>query len=170
MSGEARRPAAPTKRITLERTWKATAEEVWALWTTKDGIEAWWGPEGFRVEVRSIDLRPSGLLHYAMIAAAPETIAFMKREGTPTATECHLTYTEVAPLRRLAWLHSTDFIPGVTPYDVASEVELHPAPGGVRQVLVLDAMHDETWTGRAVAGWEMELGKLGRLLEARRGA
>jgi uncharacterized protein YndB with AHSA1/START domain len=170
MSGEGRRPAAPARRITLERTWQATLEEVWALWTTRDGIEAWWGPEGFRVEVRSIDLRPGGRLRYAMIASAPETIAFMKREGMPTVQEVHLTYTEVAPQRRLAWLHCVDFVPGMTPYDVASEVELHPAPGGVRLVLVLDAMHDETWTGRAVAGWEMELGKLGRLLEARRGA
>ena len=79
MSGEGRRPAAPSRRITLERTWQATPEEVWALWTTKEGIEAWWGPEGFRVEVRSIDLRPGGLLRYAMIAAAPETVAFMAR-------------------------------------------------------------------------------------------
>jgi uncharacterized protein YndB with AHSA1/START domain len=158
------------KRITLERTWRATAEEVWALWTTREGIESWWGPEGFRVEVRSLDLRPGGELHYAMIAAAPETIAFMKREGMPTAQACHLRYTEVAPLRRLAWIHAADFIPGVAPYEVASAVELHPVPGGVRLTLALDPMHDELWTGRAVAGWEMELGKLGRVLEARRGA
>jgi hypothetical protein len=25
--------------------------------------------------------------------------------------------------------------------------------------LTIDAMHDEEWTRRAVAGWEMELGK-----------
>jgi len=37
----------------------------------------------------------------------------------------------------------------------------------VRLVLALDAMHDETWTGRAVAGWNSEIDKLGRLLEAR---
>ncbi len=160
----------PRKRITLERTWQATTQEVWDLWTTKDGIEAWWGPEGFRVEVRSIDLRPGGLLRYAMIASAPETIAFMKREGMPVAQECHLTYGEVVPRVRLAWRHSTDFIPGVEPYEVASVVELQPVAGGVRLVLALDPMHDELWTGRAVAGWEMELGKLGRLLEARRGA
>jgi hypothetical protein len=35
-------------------------------------------------------------------------------------------------------------------------------------VLTLDAMHDETWTQRAVMGWESELGKLARLLETRR--
>jgi uncharacterized protein YndB with AHSA1/START domain len=73
------------KRITLERTWQATTEEVWDLWTTREGIESWWGPEGFRVEVRALDLRPGGELHCAMNAAAQETIAFMKREGMPTA-------------------------------------------------------------------------------------
>jgi len=168
MSGDGRRPAAPSKRITLERTWKATAEEVWALWTTRDGIEAWWGPEGFRVEVRSLDLRPGGQLRYAMIAAGPDQIAFMKREGMPLVQEVYLTYTEVVPPRRLAWLHCVDFVPGLAPYDVASAVELHPAPGGVRLVVLLDPMHDETWTGRAVAGWNSEIDKLGRLLEARR--
>jgi hypothetical protein len=34
----------------------------------------------------------------------------------------------------------------------------------------MDRMHDPTWTERAVAGWEMELGKLGRLLAGRAGA
>src|SRR5262245_47945643 len=46
--------AKPSTRghVTLERTFDAPIEDVWDLWTTKDGIESWWGPEGFRVEVR----------------------------------------------------------------------------------------------------------------------
>ena len=159
-----------SKRITLERTFPSPIEDVWEMWTTKDGIESWWGPDGFEVEVRSIDLRPGGEMRYAMIATAPEMVAFMKREGMPTATECHLRYTEVEPNRRLAYLHNTDFIPGIVPYDVATLVELHPTPAGVRMVLSFDAMHDDTWTGRAVSGWENELGTLGDVLRARRGA
>ena len=34
-------------------------------------------------------------------------------------------------------------------------------------VLTLDAMHDESWTQRAVMGWESELGKLAVALEGR---
>ena len=31
-------------------------------------------------------------------------------------------------------------------------------------VLTCDAMHEEQWTQRAVMGWEMELGKLAKVL------
>ena len=37
------------RRITLERTYKASLQDVWDMWTTKDGIESWWGPDGFSV-------------------------------------------------------------------------------------------------------------------------
>jgi uncharacterized protein YndB with AHSA1/START domain len=32
-------------QITLERTFRAPIADVWALWTTKDGNESWWGSE-----------------------------------------------------------------------------------------------------------------------------
>ena len=59
------------RRITLERTYKASLQDVWDLWTTKEGIESWWGPDGFSVKVRKLDLRPGGELHYALTATAP---------------------------------------------------------------------------------------------------
>jgi uncharacterized protein YndB with AHSA1/START domain len=159
-------PDAAKRRITIERTYQAPIEDVWALWTTKDGIESWWGPEGFAVKVRKIDLRPGGELHYAMTAIAPEQIEFMKRAGMPLTTEARVTYTEVTPRRRLAYDHLADFIPGVEPYTVAHLVELHPGAQGVRMLLTFDAMHDEQWTQRAVMGWENELDKLAKALAA----
>ena len=157
-------------RITLERTYPGTLEELWALWTTAAGVESWWGPDGFSVTVRSLDLRPGGELRYTMTAVAPHTVAFMKSHGMPTATEARLRYTEVAPQRRLAWRHLADFIPGVAPYEVASAVELSATAEGVKLVLTLDRMHDETWTQRAVMGWEGELGKLAQALASRAAA
>jgi uncharacterized protein YndB with AHSA1/START domain len=154
------------KRVQLERTFRASIEDVWDLWTTRDGIESWWGPDGFRVEVRSLDVRPRGEMHYAMIATGADQIAFMKREGMPVVTENRLTYTEVAPRKRLAWSHAADFIPGIEPYTVTHLVELHPTPQGVRMVLSFDAMHDQIWTDRATMGWEMELGKLEKVIAA----
>jgi uncharacterized protein YndB with AHSA1/START domain len=159
-------PAAPQRRITIERTYQATVEDVWDLWTTVDGIESWWGPEGFAVKVRKLDLRPGGVLEYAMIATAPAQIEFMRNAGMPLTTEARVTYTEVDPRRRLAYEHLVDFVPGVKPYALAHVVELHPGPLGVRMVLTFDAMHDEEWTQRAVMGWESELGKLAKRLAA----
>lgn len=156
------------KRVTLERVYRADIRDVWELWTTKDGIESWWGPGGFAVTVRKLDLRPGGELLYAMTAVAPPQVEFMKKAGMPLTQECRITFTEIVPLQRLAYVHLTDFIPGVEPYDVATVVELQRTPDGVRMVLTFDAMHNDEWTNRATMGWEGELGKLAALLEDRR--
>ena len=152
------------RRIRLERIYTASIEDVWDMWTTREGIESWWGPDGFSVKVRKLDLRPGGELHYAMTATAAPQVEFMKKAGMPLTTECNATYTEVSPPRRLAYAHRTDFIPGVEPYSVTHLIELTPLGDSVRMVLTFDAMHEEQWTQRAVMGWEMELGKLAKVL------
>ena len=152
------------EKITMERTFASPIEDVWELWTTKEGCESWWGPDGFTVKVHAIDLRPEGELRYAMIAADSDKIEFMKRAGMPTTTEARLRYTEVVENRRLGYVHHTDFVPGVAPYDVATLVELHPTASGVRMVLTFDPMHDAHWTKMAVMGWESQLGRLEKRL------
>lgn len=148
------------RRVTLERTFAAPIAHVWELWTTKAGIESWWGPHGFRVEVHSIDLRPGGEMHYSMIAIAPEMIEFMKKANMPTATRHKLTYREIVPNKRLAYLQLTDFVPGVAPYDIDTVVELEETPKGVKMTLTFDAMHDDMWTDRATQGWGQQFEKL----------
>jgi uncharacterized protein YndB with AHSA1/START domain len=154
-------------KLTLERTFKASLEEVWELWTTRDGIESWWGPEGFSVAVRELDLRPGGELVYAMSATKPEQMEYMTKAGMPLVTEHRLIYTEVDPARRLAYTAMVDFIPGVEPYEIVTVIELHEVKHRVRMVLTFDRMHDDAWTRLAVMGRESELGRLDALLAAR---
>ena len=156
-----------TEQITLERTYDASVEDVWELWTTKDGIESWWGPDGFEVEVRSIDLRPGGDLVYAMTAIEPPQIEFMRNAGMPLTTETRIRYTEIDPPRRLVYENIVDFVDSVEPYEVGTVLELEAVAGGVHLTLHLDPMHDEQWTHRAVMGWESELGKLAAVLARR---
>lgn len=59
-------------KVVVERTYRAAIEDVWDLWTTKEGFESWWGPQGFRVEVQEIAARVDGALRFEMIADAPE--------------------------------------------------------------------------------------------------
>ncbi len=153
-------------RFTIERTYGASLEEAWSLWTTKAGIESWWGPEGFAVTVLSLDLRPGGELVYRMTATAPEQVAFMKQAGMPLSTEARVTYTEVTAPNRLAYMTRADFVPGVAPYDVATVVELQASGGGVKLTLTFDAMHDDVWTERARAGNESQLRKLDAILRS----
>ncbi len=67
----------------------------------------------------------------------------------------------------LAYVHLADFIPGVDPYDVATQVDFLSEDDVVRMVLTFDAMHDETWTQRATMGHESQLAKLDAVLASR---
>jgi uncharacterized protein YndB with AHSA1/START domain len=164
MKSTARTSARAT--FSIERVYEASVEEAWALWTTKAGIESWWGPEGFNVTVTSLELRPGGDLIYLMTAVAPEQVAFMKQAGMPLATPCKVTYIEVSPSNRLAYKTLTDFVPGVEPYEVATVVELTPVGKSVKMTITFDAMHDDVWTERARAGHESQLRKLDALVAA----
>jgi uncharacterized protein YndB with AHSA1/START domain len=148
------------RRITLERTFDAEVADLWELWTTKDGFESWWGPEGFRTEVRKLELEVGGETVYAMIAFGPEQIEFLRKAGMPLVSEDRLTLTEIVPERRLAYTHLIDFLPGVTPYRAAMEVEFASLPEGARMVITMDVMHDEQMTRMALMGMESQLGRL----------
>jgi uncharacterized protein YndB with AHSA1/START domain len=152
-------------QFSIERSYAAaTIDEAWALWTTKAGIELWWGPEGFDVTVTSIDLKPGGELVYLMTATAPEQVEFMNRAGMPISTECRVRYTTVSPPDRLAYSTLADFVPDMAPYEVATVVDLRAIPDGVKITITFDAMHDDIWTERARAGHESQMRKLDRLL------
>ena len=85
------------KRINLQRTFNASLDLVWELWTTKDGIESWWGPPGFEVKVSKLELRAGGALEYVMTCVGAEQIAFMKQHDQPLSTPLKARYTEVEP-------------------------------------------------------------------------
>ena len=160
--------ASSSPKLTLERTFSAHIREVWELWTTREGIEAWWGPDGFSVDVRSLELRAGGDLVYVMSAVAPEQIDYMKKAGMPVSTHHSLTFIEVSPPRRLAYRNVVDFVPGVEPYQIETLLELHEVEGGgTRLVLTFDAMHDDRWTQLARMGHESELDRLEQLLASR---
>jgi uncharacterized protein YndB with AHSA1/START domain len=154
------------QKIVVERTYRARAQEVWDLWTTKNGFESWWGPQGFRVEVHALEARVGGALRYDMIADTPEMVAEMRRQGHAPSHSTHGTFVAVEPYSRLAITHVIDFIPGVEPYDSTMRVELIPSGANVRMVVTLEAMHNEELTRMSLEGFTSQLTKLDRRFEA----
>jgi uncharacterized protein YndB with AHSA1/START domain len=148
------------KNVVVERTYRASVQELWDLWTTKEGFEAWWGPEGFRVEVHEIDPRIGGLLHYDMIAHTPEVIAEMKKMGQPLSHSTRGKFSELKLHHRLALTHVIDFLPGVKPYENTMAVELFPSGDSVRMVVTLSPMHDPDFTKMQKEGFTSQLTKL----------
>ena len=163
-------PGSSRPKVVVERTYRARVEELWDLWTTKEGFESWWGPEGFRVEVRTIEARVGGALHYDMIADAPEAIEAMKKMNQPTFHETRGTFTEMKPYSRLAITHLIDFLPGVRPYESTMVVDLYPSGDNVRMVVTLDGMHNEEFTQMQKTGFTSQLTKLDKRFAGAKGS
>ena len=153
-----------TATIELRRSLTVSPERIWELWTTPEGISAWWAPDGFRTTVDTLDLRVGGALDYTMTATGPEQIAFMEQAGMPLSTGSHKEFTEVDEPNRLAYVSLIDFVPGLAPYHHLTVVTLERTATGTDVVMECEPLHDEEWTQRIVAGRTNELDNLERLL------
>ena len=164
--------AAPNRQqpVRFERTYDGPVDDLWDLWTTKDGFESWWGPEGFRVEVHELDLRVGGALTYDMIADSAEMIAAMRRDGMPLSHPTRGTFTEVQAPRRLTVRYLIDFIPGVPSYENHIGLELVVQGSQVRMIVEIQPHRDPLWPKRATAGFTSQLEKLPAALAAWRSA
>jgi uncharacterized protein YndB with AHSA1/START domain len=147
-------------KVVIERSYRATIEDVWSLWTTKQGFESWWGPQGFRAEVHELDARVGGALRYDMIADSAEMIAAMKQLGRPSSHPTSSRFTELKPHSRLVLTSVIDFLPGVATYETAITVDLTSAGDRVHMVVTLDAMHSEEFSKMQAQGLTSQLTKL----------
>ncbi|RYZ66069.1 MAG: SRPBCC domain-containing protein [Proteobacteria bacterium] len=146
--------------MVIERSYRASIEDVWSLWTTKEGFESWWGPQGFRVEVHALEAHDGGALHYDMIADSPETVAAMKGAGQPVSHPTRSRFTEVKPHERLVVTSVIDFLPGVEPYESSFSVDFTVTGDTVRMVVTLSPMHSTEVSSMQKGGFESQLGKL----------
>lgn len=148
------------QKIVVVRTYRATLADVWNLWTTKEGFESWWGPQGFRAEVHELDARPGGALRYDMVAATPAMIEEMKKLGQPSSHGVKARFVELRPQERLVIRNVIDFLPGVAAYESDIEVDFVGEAGKVTMTVTLQGMHTEEMTGMQLEGFTSQLTKL----------
>ena len=147
----------------IERTFRRSVEELWGLWTTKEGFESWWGGEGSRVEVHTIEAREGGTLHYDMIAEAPADITARNQMGLVASSSVRARFTEFRPYRRLILTHVMDFVPGVKSYEQTIAVDFLPVGDSVRMVTTIEPLHNEEFTQTSIRVFASQL----RMLERR---
>jgi uncharacterized protein YndB with AHSA1/START domain len=137
---------------------------VWKLFTTKKGLESWWGPEGFSTTVQKLEVRPGGQLEYVMTATAPDQVRALKSMGMSLAHKTHGTYTDVVPGTLLVFSQLADFVQDIEPYEILARIEFHPTKAGVRVFCTIDKMHDPQWTKMSELGWKSQLDRLAALV------
>ncbi len=166
MAQRATKAGTKAEGFTIERTYKAPLETLWSLWTTKEGVESWWGPEGFVTEVRTLDLRPGGAFDYEMTATGAEQVEALKGLGLPLTTSSHNVYKEVRSREKLVLKGRIDFIPDVPPYDLEMAVEFRPTRGGTKLVFTSQRMHNAQFQELSRQGQAEQLEKLARVVAA----
>ncbi len=151
--------------IKLEKVYKTSPEKIWELWTTPEGIQSWWAPDGFTVKVEKLELMPEGKLVYTMTATAQPQIEFMQSMGMPLATTSQKTFVEVEEDKKLSYNSLVDFVPDHDPYNFLTVVTLEPVDeNSTRVVMEMQPLHDEEWTGRLVDGRQNELSNLEKVV------
>lgn len=161
----ANKPDAET--IRFERIYDAAIEDVWALWTTREGLEAWFAPEGMRFEVSTLDLRVGGAFNHVMTAVGTEEIAYLAQLGRPPVAQVSGRFIEIVHHRRLGIRFDIDFVPGVESYPYDMVVELHDEAGRVRMVLTADRHPDAEMTRGAIMGLTSQLKRFDLAIAAR---
>jgi hypothetical protein len=81
-----------------------------------------------------------------MTATGPDQVAFVRGLGMPLSSEICRTFTEVAPLTRLAYRSVIDFVPDHEPYEHLTTIDIAPAGHGASLVMTVDPLHDDAWT------------------------
>jgi uncharacterized protein YndB with AHSA1/START domain len=59
-------PPPGERELVITHVFDSPRELVWKAFTESDRLARWWGPQGFTMLVRTLDVRPGGVFHYAM--------------------------------------------------------------------------------------------------------
>lgn len=155
--------------IRFERIYDAAIEDVWDLWTTKEGLVEWFAPEGMHVEVTALELRVGGSFDHVMTAVGAEQIAYIAKLGGPPSARVRARFVEIVHHRRLRIRFDIDFVPGVEPYPYDLLVELHPEGEKVRMILTADRHPDPERTRGATLGLTSQLQRFDLAIARRSG-
>jgi uncharacterized protein YndB with AHSA1/START domain len=97
-------------KFVISRTFNAPLDRVWKAWTEPEQMAAWWGPKGFKADVKALDLKPGGLFHYLL--TSPQGQEMWGR----------MVFREIVPKERLVFINSfSDPDGGLTRHPLAPE-------------------------------------------------
>jgi uncharacterized protein YndB with AHSA1/START domain len=140
--------------LRLERTFEATAEEVFDAWTNPEVLRRWWiSEESWRTPIAEVDLREGGRYRLSM--------------EDPSTGESHTVLGEYQLVKRpellvYSWCWELD-AGGTGPVSTVT-VEFHPEGERTTVVLIHQGLEDEESRARHGQGWSACLDSLGREL------
>ena len=139
------------REIVASRTFDAPRELVWKMWTDPEHLVKWWGPNGFRVTTKTVDIRPGGEWVFTMHGP----------DGTDYFN--HIIFRDLVKPERIAYSHVSGplFESTVTFTEHGGKTTVD-----VRMEFETAELRDRVATQfGAVEGLEQTLGRLGEELK-----
>ncbi|WPR76835.1 SRPBCC domain-containing protein [Algoriphagus sp. NG3] len=55
-----------SSQLEITRYFAQSQEQVYNAFTTAEGLQQWWGPTGFEMEVKTFEFHPEGIFHFVL--------------------------------------------------------------------------------------------------------
>jgi uncharacterized protein YndB with AHSA1/START domain len=146
------------------RWFEAPSRSLWALWTSKEGLESWWSPEGFAMEVLALEAHPGGRIEFRYAEAGsdanPRWQAELRAKGLSGSWEARGTFLEVDLPSRLVFRQDLDFGPRSRLQEYRMAAEFRTQASGTLLTLTAEATPSKHWT---LLGQSNLVGQIDRL-------
>jgi uncharacterized protein YndB with AHSA1/START domain len=137
--------------LEIERLIPAPPERVFEYWTEPELLAQWFGPEGFDLPTRNLDVRPGGKWRTTM------------RSPEGKLRTVSGVYNLIDRPRRLLFTWAWDDDEGMRGHETEVTVTLEPTPGGTRLKLVQQLFQTGEVRNLHNGGWVSSFNKLEKL-------
>ncbi|HSR75615.1 MAG TPA: SRPBCC domain-containing protein [Xanthobacteraceae bacterium] len=137
--------------LEIERLIPAPPERVFDYWTEPELLAKWFGPEGFDIPTKNLDVRPGGKWRTTM------------RTPDGQLRTVSGVYNLIDRPRRLVFTWGWDDDSGLRGHETEVTVTLEPTPGGTRLKLVQQLFQTSEVRQLHNRGWASSFNKLQKL-------
>ena len=136
--------------LRIERLIAAPPERLFELWTDPEQLVKWWGPDGYEVPSRSLDVRPGG--RWRTTVHSPDG-ALKTVSGV---------YRVIDRPRRLVFTWAWDQDDGSRGHETEVAVTFEVAPGGTLLKLMQQPFESKEVCDNHARGWSSSVERLAR--------
>ena len=155
-----------SQSVVIERTFHATLDLVWDMWTQAEHFAAWYGPMGASIPTAEMDVTAGGRRFIGMEMAGPDGTMqmFFAGEYVEIDPKTRLVYTEaMADADGNALPPEAMGMPAGTPMETRVIVELTDLGGSTKMVMTHEGVPADS---PGAQGWQMAIDKLEARLAA----
>jgi len=150
------------RELIFTRVLDAPRELAFQAWTDPHHLAHWWGPDGFTLTTREMDVRPGGVWRFIM--HGPDGTDYKNR----------IVYTEVSPPGRLVYKHAGEDDDEPVSFEVTVTFEEHAGKSHLTMHMLFPSKEELERVVRTYGADEGARQTLGRLAQyvadiARRG-